>query len=36
MSSWKECDGFSVEDLQNTCVEKCMFGYWEEKNTLPL
>lgn len=32
MSSWRQCDGSSTEDLQSKCVEKCALGYWEEKN----
>jgi len=30
MSSWRECTGGSLEDVQDRCVDKCVLGYWEE------
>ena len=30
MSSWRECTGNSLEDVQDRCVDKCVLGYWEE------
>jgi hypothetical protein len=33
MSSWQLCTGSSIEDLQNKCVDKCVLGYWEDKDT---
>jgi hypothetical protein len=30
MSSWQQCMGDSVEDVQDRCVAKCVHGYWEE------
>jgi hypothetical protein len=30
MSSWRQCTGNSVEDVQDRCVAKCVLGYWEQ------
>ncbi len=30
--NWKPCDGDSVMDVQNFCMEKCTLGYWKKQN----
>jgi hypothetical protein len=27
---WKQCDGRSLDDTQNKCVEKCVLGYYQD------
>jgi hypothetical protein len=35
MSSWRQCMGDSVEDVQDRCVAKCVLGYWEASGPAP-
>lgn len=30
LSSWKECTGKTITDVQNKCVDKCVLGYWQD------
>jgi len=32
IDSWQECTGATLEDTQNRCVDKCVLGFWEQKN----